>query len=61
MKVYDKEAQQGKSHGNEFVLPFEYIIIHTIFSSQQVMFPIVLLLKKGGREGGKYFLILQKK
>lgn len=39
MKVYDKEAQQGKSHCNEFVPLFEYIMFssfHIIFSIQQV-------------------------
>lgn len=45
MKVYDKEAQQGKSHGNEFVLPFEYIMFSffILFSIQQLKFPIFAL------------------
>ena len=58
MKVYDKEAQQGKSHGKEFVLTFKYIIIHIIFSSTIDVSYFPTNKKKGGREGGKYCLIL---
>lgn len=48
MKVYDKEAQQGKSHGNEFLLPFEYIIIHIIFLSTTDVSYFPPNKKKGG-------------
>lgn len=41
MKVYDQEAQQGKSHCNEFVPPFEYVmfsffILFSQFNNGQV-------------------------
>lgn len=36
MKVYDKEAQQGKSHGNAFVPPFEYIMFSFFILFSQV-------------------------
>ena len=48
MKVYDKEAQQGKSHGNEFLLPFEYIITHIIFLSTTDVSYFPPNKKKGG-------------
>lgn len=54
MKVYDKEAQQGKPHCNEFAPAFEYIMFsffHVIFSVQQLKFPIFASnIKKNKRQ-----------
>lgn len=52
MKVYDKEAQQGKSHCNEFVPLCEYIMFlfsYYFLNSTIERFVFLLLVKIKGR------------